>query len=578
MTKIVLYARYSSDNQNAASIEDQFRICREHAGREGWKIVGTYHDAAISGASVILRPGVQALLQDAQRGVFDIVLAEALDRVSRDQADVATLFKHLRFAGVEIVTLAEGEISELHVGLKGTMNALFLKDLAAKTHRGIRGRVEKGKSGGGLCYGYDVVKRTDREGEPVRGERTINEGQAEIVRRIFREFAAGISPRAIARRLNDEGIPGPAGALWTDSTLRGHAKRGTGFINNELYIGRLVWNRLRYIKDPATGKRVSRINPPEQWITRDVPELRIVDHALWQAVKARQGELAVKYANVISATRAAHANRLNGTHRPRSLLSGLLVCGCCGGPYALRGQDRYACSNHVMNGSCENSRTIARETLEARMLAGLRDRLIAPEIAAEAMRAYAEETNRLNRERRTSGAADRKALADIEKKLKEIVTAIEDGGYTRALMDRLRDLEGKQDELTERLSRAPTDIPDIHPNVAGIYRRKVERLSEALQRPQERDEAAEAIRGLIERITLTPGPKRGQIDATLHGDLGTILEWTARTGRKNKTDTPSPGVSVSVVAGTRNPFCYNFGSGLSPAFRYEVENAHQLAA
>src|SRR6266436_703601 len=96
---------------------------------------------------------------------FDVVLAEALDRISRDQADVATLFKHLRFAGVPIITLAEGEISELHVGLKGTMNALFLKDLAAKTHRGLRGRVEDGKSGGGLCYGYRVVKKLDERGE-----------------------------------------------------------------------------------------------------------------------------------------------------------------------------------------------------------------------------------------------------------------------------------------------------------------------------------------------------------------------------------------------------------------------------
>jgi DNA invertase Pin-like site-specific DNA recombinase len=191
MPKVALYARYSTDNQSVVSIEDQFRICQEHAGRERWQVVGTYHDAAISGASVILRPGVQSLLQDAQRGRFDIVLAEALDRVSRDQADVATLFKHLRFAGVQIVTLAEGEISELHVGLKGTMNALFLKDLAAKTHRGLRGRVEKGKAGGGLCYGYDVVKRTDSEGEPVRGERKINEAEAVVVRRIFREFAAG---------------------------------------------------------------------------------------------------------------------------------------------------------------------------------------------------------------------------------------------------------------------------------------------------------------------------------------------------------------------------------------------------
>jgi site-specific DNA recombinase len=77
---------------------------------------------------------------------------------SAETKPIATLFKHLKFAGVPIVTLAEGEISELHVGLKGTMNALFLKDLAAKTHRGLRGRVEQGKSGGGLCYGYKVVK------------------------------------------------------------------------------------------------------------------------------------------------------------------------------------------------------------------------------------------------------------------------------------------------------------------------------------------------------------------------------------------------------------------------------------
>ncbi|MGO8868334.1 MAG: recombinase family protein [Alphaproteobacteria bacterium] len=550
MTRVALYARYSTDNQSANSIEDQFRICREHADRQEWKVIATYHDAAISGASVILRPGVQALLQDAQRGKFEVVLAEALDRVSRDQADVATLFKHLRFAGVQIVTLSEGEISELHVGLKGTMNALFLKDLAAKTHRGIRGRVEKGKSGGGLCYGYDVVKHADAEGEPIRGGRTSNEGEAEIIRRVFREFAAGISPRAIARRLNDEGIPAPDGALWTDSTLRGHAARGTGLLNNELYVGKLVWNRLRYVKDPATGKRVSRLNPREKWITTEVPELRIVDEALWQAAKARQGELAIKYANVITATRAASANRLSGTHRPRSLLSGLLVCGCCGGPYALRGQGRYACSNHVMNGSCANSRSITREALEARMLDGLRERLMAPEIAAEAMRAYAEETNRLNRERRSSGDADRRELDKVGRSIKEIVTLIEDGRGARALVERLPELEAREDELNARLSHAPVDIPDIHPNVAGIYRRKVERLAEALRRPQECDEAAEAIRALIERITLTPGPRRGEIAATLHGDLGTILEWTAQ--KANTPGTGAPGVSVSVVAGERN--------------------------
>ena len=89
------------------------------------------------------------------------------------------------------------------------------------------------------------------------------------------------APRAIARRLNGEGIPGPTGKLWTDSSIRGHAKRGAGLINNELYICRLVvWNRLRYVKNPETGRRVSRINPPEEWTVAEVPELQIVDDDL----------------------------------------------------------------------------------------------------------------------------------------------------------------------------------------------------------------------------------------------------------------------------------------------------------
>ncbi len=104
----------------------------------------------------MIRPGLQDLLPAATSGKFDIVVAEALDRLSRDQADVATIYKRLTFAGVTIFTLAEGEINELHVGLKGTMNQLFLKDLAEKTRRGLRGRVEAGMSGGG----NSAVRRT----------------------------------------------------------------------------------------------------------------------------------------------------------------------------------------------------------------------------------------------------------------------------------------------------------------------------------------------------------------------------------------------------------------------------------
>jgi site-specific DNA recombinase len=547
MLKVALYARYSTDNQSVASIEDQFRICREHAGREQ-QVVDTYHDAAISGASVILRSGVQSLLQDAQRGKFDIVLAEALDRVSRDEADVATLFKHLRFAGVQIVTLAEGEISELHVGLKGTMNARFLKDLAAKTHRGLRGRVEKGRAGGGLCYGYDVVKRTDSEGEPVRGERKINEAEAAVVRRIFREFAVGKSPRAIATDLNRDGIRGPFGHTWGDTTIRGHACRGNGVVNNELYAGVLVWNRQRFIKNPNTGKRVSRPNPEAKWIRTEVPELRIVDDELWQRVKLRQAELAKQFEATTNGVRAARAERLNRLRRPAFLLSGLLTCGCCGGKYGIVVNDRYGCLGHFRKGICDNGRTIRRADIERRVLAGLTDKLVSPEAVAVAVRAYAVETNRQNHERRAQAETSRRTLVEkIERSIKGIMDAIEDGMYQPAMKARMGELEQQKAEIEARLAEAPVDPPDVHPNIAELYRAKVIRLAETLAEPESNGEAREDIRSLVGEVVVTPGEKRGENHAILRGELMAVLDLAA--GRRSS---PRPEVITNALASPRN--------------------------
>ena|SRR2546427_7108034 len=254
--KVAIYARYSSENQRDVSIADQFRVCREFAQRQGWHIEREYSDHAESGAT-LLRPGFQAMMREALRNRFDIVMAEALDRFSRDQEDTAGLFKRLTFAGVNIVTLAEGDITHLHIGLKGTMNALFLKELAEKTRRGLRGRIELGKAGGGVSFGYRIVRRLEN-GVVTTGEREIVPDEAAIVRRIFKDYMAGASPKQIAKALNAEGVRGPRGALWSPSTIHGNPERGIGILHNELYIGRLVWNRQRFLKDPDTGKRVAR--------------------------------------------------------------------------------------------------------------------------------------------------------------------------------------------------------------------------------------------------------------------------------------------------------------------------------
>ncbi|WP_210425302.1 recombinase family protein [Spongiibacter thalassae] len=162
------------------------------------------------------------------------------------------------------------------------------------------------------------MRKFDGNGEPIKGDREINQDQAEIINQIFRDYAAGISPKAIAKSLNESGIPGPSGKGWTQSTINGNRDRGTGILNNELYIGRLVWNRQRFIKDPDTGKRVPRLNPESEWIIQDVPELAIVDQVLWLAAKERQKKL--------TKTRKKN-DALWNCRRPKYLFSGLMKCG-----------------------------------------------------------------------------------------------------------------------------------------------------------------------------------------------------------------------------------------------------------
>ena len=199
--------------QNPTSIEDQLRVCRERGNREGWAYVGAYEDRGITGTTH-LRPGYQRLLEDARRRKFDVVVAEALDRVSRDQEHLAHFYKQLEFNEVKFYTLSEGWIGPIHIGMGGTMGALYVKQLAEKTHRGLRGRIEAGKSGGGLTYGYDVVRTQKPDGTFDVGGRKINEAEAAVVRRIFESYASGVPPRKIAWALNEEGISGPRGKGW----------------------------------------------------------------------------------------------------------------------------------------------------------------------------------------------------------------------------------------------------------------------------------------------------------------------------------------------------------------------------
>jgi site-specific DNA recombinase len=531
--RVSIYARYSSDKQREASIEDQVRLREERAAREGWKVVKRYTDHAISGASLI-RPGIQALMQDAQNGRFDLVITESLDRISRDQEDIAGVFKRLRFAGVKIHTLSEGEIAELHIGFTGTMSALYLKNLGEKTWRGQSGRVRAGKSGGGNSYGYDVVKRLSEAGEPERGDRRVNEEEAAIVCHIFNEYAAGKSPKAIAHALNKRKIPGPSGKAWGPSTINGNWRRGTGVLNNELYIGRLVWNRLTYLKNPDTGKRVSRPNDQSALIVTNVPELRIINQDLWERVKERQQGL----------------RKLPSFHqkqRPRMLLSYLLKCGCCGGGFSKVSENHYGCSTARSKGTCENRLTVRQKSLEGLVIGALQSRLMDPTLLAEFCDEYTRHLNKLGTEKNASLGAARVELARLTKQRENIVQAIKDGVPAAEVKDDLACIAMRREELQTLLAGTKEEPVLLHPNMAAEYRRQVENLAQVLNQEQNRGEAADILRSLVDRIELRPN-RQGKLEIDLYGDLAGILSLA---GKQDKPLDPSgPSVQqVKVVAG-----------------------------
>jgi hypothetical protein len=319
-----------------------------------------------------------------------------------------------------------------------------------------------------------------------------------------------------------------------------------------MYRGVLVWNRCSYVKDPHRGKKVARPNPPEKYEVAKVPHLQIVDDALWIRVKARQEMIRERLATQRPPT-GAPDNRLNAAHRPRFLLSGLLQCGCCGGGYTIVAKDRYGCATRRQKGLCGNTRTITRGELEARVLAGLKDRLLAPDLVKEFVQEFNAEIERHRAAAKVRCLAQARSLAEIERKIGSMIKAIEDGMYHAAMKQRMAQLEADRGALIAGAVtiEAPKVEVLVHPNLPELYRRKVSELERLLEAGAERDEARDLIRCMIDRVVLTPRETASGLDATLYGELGAILAICA-AATTGATPPSKKGSQLSVVAGACN--------------------------
>jgi site-specific DNA recombinase len=474
--RVAIYARFSSENQRDASLDDQVFLCRQFVQERGGSVPDSlvFKDRAVSGQSMD-RPAFNQLraFVNAAPPTVDVIVTENIDRLGRDEADLHHFKRDCVYAGVRLWSVAGNvDVTSAHGQVAFTMNAMiaqhFLRDLGDKTRRGQMGRARAGYATGGVAYGYRLQKENGPDGKPIGSKVLIDEDQAKVVRRIFRLYLEGHSLANIARRLNDSHVPPPRVHVtnrrtgWKDSTIR-------AMLHNDTYTGKATYGRRTWRKFPGTNKRRPRVQPDSSVHVLDVPERRIVDADTWEAVQGR-----------LEAVRAHYTKTADGNPKGRSvagratpyLFSGLLHCAKCGSKMVVSGGSGYSfyyrCEGHAKRGVCKNALSVREEVVRRHLLKGIRASLLDRGGLEYAREALAKRLGTLQRDQ-TAGIADgERKVATLSTQVQRLVEAIAGGANAKALQERLgmldRELEREKKTLARlrRQAAAPVELP--HPN------------------------------------------------------------------------------------------------------------------
>ncbi|WP_443024660.1 recombinase family protein [Sphingomonas sp. Ag1] len=539
--RIALYGRHSTAMQTATSSADQAASCMKLVDYLGGTVVETYLDPEQSGYRRD-RPALKRLLRDVEAGMIDTIVCDSLDRLARDAEDVAFLGKKLVYHRVALHTVSEGYVDEIKFAVAGLLDAILLKNLVDKTVRGMEAAVLAGRFAGGRAYGYKRVIRLDAREEVIRGLLDIDEQHATIVRRIFLEFAAGASSIQIATRLNAEGILGPRGGQWNASTIRGDPKKGTGILNNALYVGRLIWGRRQWRRNPDSEKRERRyrLRDCSEWVEVAVPDLRIVTDEVWTSVQQQ----------IEQRRRPDEQVPVGRQNRKKHLLSGLIRCSSCGSGYTISGKDYYRCAGHKERGTCSNKVSVRKGPLEAASLAILQHSLLTEDHARLFVEEFGREMARITAStlQQDQATSDRLSavVREIDNLAANMLTGVLSPTLAKLLSDREAEKQRWEAKLAEQAINAPTATMLPHPTLLRLFEEKVGQLRETLNDETARGEAAEILSTLIESVTIYPAGPHGP-EAEVVARVSDLLIWAT-----NDNAAPGGGVSssVAVVAGT----------------------------
>ncbi|WP_426024735.1 recombinase family protein [Brevundimonas sp. TSRC1-1] len=518
---VLLYGRFSSDLQNPKSAEDQHAEGELFAARNGWTVAGKYADHGETGRSVVNRPGLLQMLDDAITNERQAIIVEDISRLGRNAADLHIIANRLKEAQVLIITFTSGVMSGLDLAIRASMAEEQSLEHGHRVKRGHRASAKRGRVMGGVAYGYRLAEAASEIDGTVDGPRRRNSDggkeqmravdpiQKVTVERIYRDFNAGMSTNQICKALNQECVPAPGGGLWYPRRLTGDKHLLNGVLRNPIYTG-----RVQYGKSVTTFRSSSGTNKVTPGLAADqiheqVEALRIVSDEVWADAQAR---LAANSCTVPNQARYADY-----------LLSRKVRCGSCGQPYSVVGEGM-GCMSRRVGAPCENRRRVKRQDLEHTVLSGLKDRLLQPHILNLYLDEYRAEWGRMVLELEERAKVTAARLQDVRTRLGNLYELAETAtGAARAgLSDRINTLDAEAQQL-ERLVRSQhkaatpsVEAADVIEKIGGL----IDDMGAVVNGP-ERDAARlkETLRAMIDEVVVSPVPDLGKPDGRGSGPV-----------------------------------------------------------
>lgn len=415
--KAVIYARYSCDRQNEQSIEGQLHECYDYARKHDITIVKEYIDRALSGRSAEHRTAFQQMIKDSDKKGFDFVIVYKIDRFARNRYDSAIYKARLKKNKVRVLyakeSIPEGPEGIILESLLEGMAEYYSAELSQKIRRGMHETALKHKfAGGNRPFGYQITKD---------GDFVIDEKEAEIVRKIFTDYADGKPTNEIAEELNAKGIKNARGTLWNKNNFH-------QIFHNEKYIG--VYQLGSYRQEDV------------------IP--RIISDELWNRVQ-----------KIIDKHRKAPAS----SRQTEYLLTGKAYCGNCGtglqGGYGTsKTGDRhyyYTCSARKRYKSCD-FKPVTKEWLESTVVDVTVKNILQDDVI-DLIADRCEKISIAEHDRQSERNILKLQLASINKSLSNIMKAIEEGIITSTTKQRLNELEEQKAKLEFEL----TELEIIQP-------------------------------------------------------------------------------------------------------------------